>query len=130
MRHTDNFYMPNNTQVDYIYGDWERGFVITSTCTPIKPFKTKVYTLITYKFGWMNFLAGLGLNAYTRKVINQDVWIMKVHGENIQQLKTTDYKSTQCDTMHLYIESLRNWAESNGEKPKPKPIIKNIEFWV
>jgi phenylpropionate dioxygenase-like ring-hydroxylating dioxygenase large terminal subunit len=130
MKHTDNFYMPNNTQVDYIFGDFERGFIITSTCTPIKPFKTRVYTLITYKFGWLNPIARIGLNAYTRKVINQDVWIMKIHGENIQHLGETDYKSTQCDTMHLYIESLRYWAEANGEKPKPKPMIKNIEFWV
>jgi hypothetical protein len=122
--------MPNNTQVDYIFGDWERGFIITSTCTPIKPFLSRVYTLITYKFGWLNPIAGLGLNAYTRKVINQDVWIMKVHGDNVQSLKQTDYKSTQADTMHIYIESLRNWAALNGETPKPKPLISDIEFWV
>jgi phenylpropionate dioxygenase-like ring-hydroxylating dioxygenase large terminal subunit len=128
MKHTDNFYMPNNTRVDYIFGEEERGFIITSTCSPVKPFSTIVYTLITYKFGWLTPIARLGLNAYTRKVINQDVWIMKLHGENIRQLGQSDYRSTQCDTMHLYIESLRKAAEKGDRIPGP--ITKEIEFWV
>lgn len=128
MKHTDNFYMPNNTRVDYIYGDGERGFIITSTCSPVNPFYTIVYTLITYKFGWLTPLAKLGLNAYTRKVISQDVWIMKLHGDNVRKLGKSDYRSTQSDTMHLYIESLRNAAVNN--EVQPKPIMKEIEFWV
>lgn len=130
MKHTDNFYMPNNTRVDYIFGDNERGFIITSTCTPISPFETVVYTLISYKFGWLTPLARIALGAYTRKVINQDVWIMDIHGENIKKFEGTDYRSTQCDTMHLYIESLRNYAESGEGTNTPKPIEKEIEFWV
>lgn len=130
MMHTDNFYMPNNTRVDYIFGETERGFIICSTCTPIRPFETLVYTLITYKFGWLSPLARLGLGAYTRKVINQDVWIMDLHGENVRKFGDTDYKSTQCDYMHLYIESLRNWEEKPGDSPEPKPIVKDIEFWI
>jgi len=128
MKHTDNFYMPNNTRVDYIYGEEERGFIITSTCTPIKPFSTIVYTLISYKFGWLTPIAKLGLNWYTKKVINQDVWIMKLHGENLKALGQSDYRSTQCDTMHLYIESLRR-AKAQGTET-PNPIVKEIEFWV
>ncbi len=130
MVHTDNFFMPNNTRVDYIFGETERGFIICSTCTPIRPFETLVYTLITYKFGWLTPIARLGLGAYTRKVIGQDVWIMDVHGENIRKFGETDYKSTQSDTMHLYIESLRNHEEENDGSLAPKPIVKEIEFWI
>lgn len=130
MVHTDKFYMPNVTRVDYIFGEEERGFIITSTCTPVRPFETIVYTLISYKFGWMNPLAKFWMPWYTRKVIEQDVWIMELHGENIKQFKTTEYKSTQADTLHLYIESLRNWAENGGNKPKPAQIKKEAEFWI
>lgn len=131
MFHTDNFYMPNNTRVDYIYGKNERGFIISSTCTPISPFKTMVYTLISYKFGWMTPLARLGLPFYTRQVINQDVWIMDMHGEHLKKFnETPDYRSTQCDFMHLYIESLRNHAENPEQHKKPNPIVKDIEFWI
>ena len=130
MVHTDKFYMPNVTRVDYVFGEEERGFIITSTCTPLAPFETSVYTLISYKFGWLNILAKLFLPWYTRRVIDQDVWIMDVHGKNIKTFQETSYNSTQADTLHLYIESLRNWAESGGEKSKPKPIRKEAEFWV
>jgi len=130
MQHTDNFYMPNNTRVDYIFGENERGFIITSTCTPISPFKTKVYTLISYKFGWLTPLARMVLGAYTRKVINQDVWIMDIHGENIKKFGGEEYRSTQCDTMHLYIESLRRHAKGERVSHPPKPMEKEIEFWV
>ena len=37
--HTDKFYMPNTTRVDYTFGP-RRGFTITSTCTPRGPFAT------------------------------------------------------------------------------------------
>jgi phenylpropionate dioxygenase-like ring-hydroxylating dioxygenase large terminal subunit len=130
MRHTDNFYMPNITRVDYIFGEEERGFIITSTCTPIRPFETKVYTLISYKFGWMTPVARLGLAAYTRKVINQDVWIMDVHGKNIKKFGGADYNSTQCDYMHVYIESLREKATSADDNTALQRIDKEIEFWV
>jgi phenylpropionate dioxygenase-like ring-hydroxylating dioxygenase large terminal subunit len=130
MKHTDNFYMPNITRVDYIFGDNERGFIITSSCTPIRPFETKVYTLISYKFGWLTPIARLGLAAYTRKVINQDVWIMDVHGKNIKLFEETAYHSTQCDLMHIYIESLRMHAQNNSKETSPKSTIKNIEFWI
>lgn len=128
LAHSDNFYMPNNTLVDYIYGHEERGFIITSTCTPIRPYETMVYTLITYKFGWLTPFARLGLPWYTRKVIDQDVWIMKIQGNNLRKFGETHYHSTQCDYMHVYIESLRNQAQTN--KGKPKPVKKDIEFWV
>lgn len=130
LKHTDNFYMPNNTRVDYTYGDSVKSFIITSTCTPIRPFETKVFTLITYKFGWLNLIAALFLPSYTRKIINQDVWIMKVHANNLKKFKCTDYKSTQVDFMHVYIESLREAAKNTENKPPPQPILKKIEFWV
>jgi phenylpropionate dioxygenase-like ring-hydroxylating dioxygenase large terminal subunit len=130
MKHTDNFYMPNNTRVDYIFGEEARGFIITSTCTPISPFKTRVFTLITYKFGWLTPVIKPALNAYTRQVINQDVWIMKLQGDHLQKFPKADFTSTQCDFMHLFIESLRDHAAQPEAKAKPQPTKKNIVFWV
>ena len=130
MKHTDNLYMPNVTRVDYTYGESERAFIITSTCTPISPLKTKVFTLITYKLGWINLVAKQFLKMYTRKVIDQDVWIMKVHGQNLKTFRKIDYSSTQVDFMHVYIESLRNHAQNPEMEFTPQPIVKQIEFWV
>ncbi len=130
MVHTDNFYMPNTTRVDYVFGDFERAFIITSTCTPITASKSKVFTLICYRFGWLNPLAHLFLPAYTRKVITQDVEIMALQRKNLNRFEAIPFQSTQADTMHIYIESLRNHAADPANFPKPSPIKKEIEFWV
>jgi phenylpropionate dioxygenase-like ring-hydroxylating dioxygenase large terminal subunit len=129
MVHTDKFYMPNVTRVDYAFGENERAFIITSTCTPIRPFFTRVYTLITYKFGWLNPLAHFFMPPYTKKVINQDVWIMRVAGATVQKFGGTEYRSTQADTLHVFIEQLRENAEK-GNTQTLKPIETNIEFWI
>ena len=130
MEHTDKFYMPNVTRVDYTFGEEEKAFIITSTCTPISPYTSIVYTLITYKFGYFNFLARLFLPWYTKKVINQDVQIMESQGKNIKHFQETNFESTQADLLHLYIESLRNFAKSDGKGETPKPISKRAEFWI
>lgn len=131
MVHTDRFFMPNNTRVDYIFGESERGFVITSTCTPISESQTQVYTLISYKLGWFGNIAKLFLPWYTRQVIQQDVDIMKIQRRALRHYENQDFSSTPADTIHLYIESLRQWAKSGGEPTSaPKSITKRLSFWI
>ena len=130
MEHTDKFYMPNVTRVDYSFGKEEKAFIITSTCTPVSKYTSIVYTLITYKFGYFNFLARLFLPWYTKKVINQDVQIMESQGKNIKHFQETHFESTQADLLHVYIESLRNFAKSGEKGEKPKPTTKSAEFWI
>ncbi len=135
MQHTDKFYMPNNTRVDYIYGEDERGFVITSTCTPINDHETTVFTLICYKFGWANPLFRTFLPWYTRQVIQQDVEIMANQGRSFKE-QGPDFKSTPADTLHVFIESLREHAQTNGldvqGKPQaaPRPMTRDVVFWI
>ncbi len=129
MTHTDNFYMPNVTRVDYSFG--EKSFIITSTCTPVAPFKSMVYTLISYNFGWLNPLGRFFMPWYTKKVINQDVWIMEKQGNNLKTFEGEKvYRSSQADTMHVYIESLRNHAMGNEAGNAPSLLKKEMEFWV
>lgn len=130
MAHTDHFFMPNTTRVDYMYGDEERGFVITSTCTPISDTRTQVYTLISYKLGWFGAMAKWFLPAYTRRVIGQDVDIMAVQRRALDHYGEARFNHTPADTTHLYIESLREWAQAGGEGPRPSPATKKLRLWI
>jgi phenylpropionate dioxygenase-like ring-hydroxylating dioxygenase large terminal subunit len=130
LTHTDKFYMPNVTRVDYEFGDCERAFVITSTCTPVSEYKSAVYTLISYKFGFLNPFMRIILPPYTRKVIDQDVWIMKLQGDNLKAFGHSNFRSTPVDTLHLFIESLRDWATSGGANGKPEPSKVHHEFRI
>ena len=131
MRHTDKFYMPNNTRVDYEFGDEgevDTAFIITSTCTPVGPMETMVYTLISYKLGWLGWLAGLFLPWYTRQVIEQDVVIMEIQGRSLKHHGAPMFRSTPADALHEHIEELRARAEA-GEEPPP-PTAEEMTFWV
>jgi phenylpropionate dioxygenase-like ring-hydroxylating dioxygenase large terminal subunit len=130
MVHTDRFYMPNNTRVDYVFGASERAFIITSTCTPVSEHETTVYTLISYKLGPANALAGLVLPFYTRQVIQQDVEIMAIQGRALRHYQRPEFTSTPADTLHVHIEALREWAERGGVDPRPGPVVERMEFWI
>lgn len=134
LMHTDNFYMPNNTRVDYLWrknqeSEPDRGFVITSTCTPISDLKTRVFTCISYKLGVLNYMAPLWLPWYTRQVINQDVDIMANQGQSFREAPQK-FKSTQADTLHLFIESLRDYEASGQTLKKPSLRTREISFWI
>ena len=129
MTHTDRFFMPNVTRVDYMWGT-ERGFVITSQITPITGEKAIVYTAITYRFGPFNRVARRLLPPYTRTVINQDVRIMEVQTRNLRRFGGKRFHSTEADVIHRAIESLRDHAASGEQGEPPEPMSTRIQFWM
>ncbi len=130
MKHTDKFYMPNMTRVDYDFGT-SRSFIITSQCTPVGPFETMVYTAITYRLGrWvLNKLGRFVLPPYTRKVIQQDVEIMANQGRSLRRYGA-DFMNAEADLLHQYIESLRDWAAAGEVGPRPTPASGEITFYI
>ena len=79
---------------------------------------------------WLNPFIKLLLPLYTKKVIMQDVEIMKNQGNNLKTFKTKDYRSTQADTLHIYVESLRDWEENGKTTDKPKDQKRECEIWI
>jgi phenylpropionate dioxygenase-like ring-hydroxylating dioxygenase large terminal subunit len=129
MAHTDRFYMPNVTRVDYMWGA-RRGFVITSQITPVTSDRARVYTAITFSFGVFNALARWLLPAYTRTVINQDVRIMRVQTRNLARFGERRFHGTEADAIHRAIESLREHARSGESTSAPEPFATRISFWM
>jgi hypothetical protein len=129
MTHTDRFFMPNVTRVDYMWGE-RRGFVITSQITPVTPTRALVYTAITFRFGILNPLARLLLPPYTRAVIRQDVRIMAVQTTNLERFRMRRFHGTEADAIHRGIESLRAHAAAGEVDPSPEPMRSRIAFWM
>jgi phenylpropionate dioxygenase-like ring-hydroxylating dioxygenase large terminal subunit len=128
--HTDKFYMPNVTRVDYDFGT-KRSFVITSQCTPETETRTRVYTSIAFRLGnrLLNRIGRMVLPPYTRLVIEQDVEIMANQGRSLRRYGE-EFLNSEADLLHRYIESLREWAQGGGEGPKPRPTQEEILFYV
>jgi len=129
MTHTDRFFMPNVTRVDYMWGE-RRGFVISSQITPISPDRALVYTYIAFRFGLLNPIARLLLPAYTRVVIEQDVRIMANQTANLRRFGGRRFHGTAADVIHRAIESLRDHALGGGRGPAPEPFHSRVEFWM
>ncbi len=129
MTHTDRFYMPNVTRVDYAWGP-RRRFIITSQITPVTPTEAIVYTAITFTFGPLNRAARALLPAYTRAVINQDVRIMEKQTANLERFGSRRFHGTAADVIHRSIEALRDHALRGETGAPPRPATKRIKFWM
>lgn len=129
MRHTDQFFMPNVTRVDYMWGE-RRGFVITSQITPVTPTRAHVYTAIAFRFGVFNPLARLLLPAYTRTVIEQDVRVMAMQTLNLKRFGGRCFHGTDADAIHRAIESLGDHAKAGEQGPAPEPLKTRLKFWM
>lgn len=136
LTHTDKFFSPNHTRVDYTWGAGtpdERNFVITSTCTPESAERTLVYTLISYRLGALNRFASAWLPRYTRTVIEQDVAIMRNQGDNLRHFKDQGHQpafhGTAADWLHEDIEALRRFAR-DPTLARPEPRIRKTTLRV
>jgi phenylpropionate dioxygenase-like ring-hydroxylating dioxygenase large terminal subunit len=140
MVHTDKFYAPNVTRVDYTWGD-RSGFVITSQCTPVGPTDSIVYTAISYRLPWDlpgSFLAKRlerVLFWYTTQVITQDVDIMAAQKKGmtngaVGRREPLHFSSTEADLLHADIEAYRAWLLEGGLGDGPSDAVRDIVFHI
>lgn len=136
MTHTDRFYAPNITRVDYGFGN-RAGFVITSQCTPVGPTESVVYTAIGYRLPLdvpgrlLSRAFEPLLHWYTRQVIEQDVKIMRVQRDGLTGAPGGgEFQSTEADLLHADIEAYRSWLRDGAEGDGPEPAARRIAFWI
>ncbi|MBW4562410.1 MAG: aromatic ring-hydroxylating dioxygenase subunit alpha [Mojavia pulchra JT2-VF2] len=135
IKHSDRFYMPNITSVEYQMGRdafggfHQRHLFITSQSIPETDNSTLVYTDVTYNYGIWNKLARPFVRWTAQHIIRQDIEILGVQGEAIAKYGT-QFSNTPADTIHVFVESIRA-AISRGEDPRLLPNQSvNITFWV
>jgi hypothetical protein len=136
MVHTDHWFMPNVTRVDYLWGQ-RSGYVISSQVTPVSALESLVFTSISYRlpFDLPGNLVARGLRRfmkwYTTQVIGQDVDIMRVQNEGFTRARRgLEFVSTEADLLHADIEEVRGWLREGGEGPGPEATSRRISFWI
>jgi phenylpropionate dioxygenase-like ring-hydroxylating dioxygenase large terminal subunit len=136
MVHTDHFFMPNVTRVDYHFGQTS-GFVINSQCTPTGPLSSMVYTAISFKLpvGPLSRPVGALLEPlihwYTRQVITQDTDIMRIQKKGLSHGPSSHrFHSTEADLLHADIEAYRRWLLLGAEGEGPADATRQIAFFI
>lgn len=127
IQHTDEFFMPNVTTVNYWFG--RKHFIITSQSIPIDKKMTKVYTDLTYNYGMWNLVSRPIVRWQGQAIIDQDIEILKNQGETIEKYGA-HFQNSPADLIHTFIESIQNEIQ-NGRDPKQLPEKEGkIDFWV
>ncbi|MFN8546404.1 MAG: aromatic ring-hydroxylating dioxygenase subunit alpha [Candidatus Eisenbacteria bacterium] len=120
LEHVDRFVMPTTSQVDYRFGP-DRHYIITSQCTPISEEETQVYTLLTFRFGAIGPLVRLFFEPISRRIIRQDVDVLREQTENLRRFGGARFVNTRADL--LGPEILRLWRDASLRSGEPKPPL-------
>jgi phenylpropionate dioxygenase-like ring-hydroxylating dioxygenase large terminal subunit len=114
--HTDRFVMPSTSRVDYVFGP-NRHFIITSQCTPVSEMETDVYTVITFRFGAIAPLVRLYFEPLSRRILRQDIDILREHSAQIRRFGGSRYTFAETDLIGPRILRLWNDAVTGRETP-------------
>jgi phenylpropionate dioxygenase-like ring-hydroxylating dioxygenase large terminal subunit len=128
IQHTDRFYMPNITSVEYQMGP-NRHLFITSQSVPETANITLVYTDVTYRYGFWNKLARPLVKWTAQRIIAQDIAILNAQADVIQRYGN-QFSNTTADVIHVFVESIWN-AIAEGKDPRTLPDqAVEVEFLV
>jgi len=126
LEHTDRFVMPSTSRVDYGFGP-NRHFIITSQCTPVSELETDVYTVITFRFGAIAPLVRLYFEPLSRRILRQDVDILREHSAQIRRFGGARYTFAETDLIGPRI--LRLWNDAiNGRETAESESEVTIRF--
>jgi|TARA_R110001583_G_scaffold124357_3_gene275818 hypothetical protein len=118
--HTDRYFAPNITQVDYHWGE-ESGFVFVSVISPVDEYSSKLYTCISYKMpipktflNWMRPFVKL----YTKAVNLQDIKVMREQRRGRELAPVTQFHSVRADMAHVAIDKILHAVKEREDTPR------------
>lgn len=128
IEHIDRFFMPNVTSVEYRFSP-NRHLFITSQSIPETETSTLVYTDVTFNYGLWSFGAKPWVWWTAKRIIAQDLEILRIQGETIAKYGER-FTHSPADTIHIFVESIRD-AIAQGKDPRLLPEQSaEVNFWV
>lgn len=131
--HSDRFILPSIAQVEYQLGA-DAHFLVTSICTPVEPFLTRIHAVISFRTRLPGWLVKLLLHPVATRIFEQDMFIVKAQAASLRRFKGEHYTSTAIDVLGLQIAHLLNRADSGdvetAAQESPDPWSREIELEV
>jgi phenylpropionate dioxygenase-like ring-hydroxylating dioxygenase large terminal subunit len=114
--HYDRFILPSIAQVEYSIGD-ENHVLITSVCTPVDDFVTKLYAVVSFRLRIPGWAVKPILDPVAMKIFAQDAVMLDIQTSAIEHFGGESYTSTELDIMGPQIWRMLRRAEQ-GKAPK------------
>jgi len=129
--HFDRFFLPGIAQVDYALGDTTH-FVVTSLCTPVTDFHTKLYAVVSFRLRFIpGWLVKLFMEPIGRKIFAQDAHMLALQSATIQEFGGEQFVSTEIDILGGDIWRLMKAAERGDATPNDDaPVDKRVKMNV
>lgn len=113
--HFDRFILPSIAQVEYRLGA-ENHFLITTLCTPVEDFRTRLHAAILFRTRFPGWIVRLMIEPVARRIFNQDAAMLARQTAAARRFGGEHYTSTEVDVLGLQIWQLLKHAEK-GEAP-------------
>jgi phenylpropionate dioxygenase-like ring-hydroxylating dioxygenase large terminal subunit len=122
VEHTDRFILPSIAQVEYRLGR-ENHFLITSLCTPVSDFHTRMLAIVNFKTRLPGPLLKLILEPFAMRIFRQDARILRAQTENIRRFGGEQFMSTEIDFLGPHIWRLLKQAEAGERSQSPEVVV-------
>jgi len=111
--HFDRFFLPSIAQVEYRIGD-ETHFMVTSACTPVSDFETRLFALVQFKSRLPGPLLKPLLEPIAHRIFAQDRLMLGLQTSTIKRFGGEQFESTELDLLGPHIWRLLKEAERRG----------------
>ena len=96
VEHFDRFLLPSIAEVEYRLGD--RAHLFTSAAlTPIDDAHTRMFTVTSLRSPLPGFVARFALEPIARRIVHQDIRILRTQTDAVRRFGGEDYFSTELD---------------------------------
>lgn len=115
VEHFDRFFLPSVGQVEYRLGSRSH-FLVTSICTPVSDFETRVYAEVAFRLPLPGWLVRPFIQPLAMRIFEQDRVMLRAQTEAIERFGGEQFVSTEIDVLGGAIWRLMRAAE-RGEAP-------------
>jgi hypothetical protein len=127
VEHTDRFILPSIAQVEYRLGR-ENHFLITSLCTPVSDFHTRMLAIVNFKTRLPGRLLKPILMPFALRIFDQDARILRAQTDNIRRFGGEQFMSTEIDFLGPHIWRLLKQAEAGERAPPAEVVEREVRF--
>lgn len=103
IRHVDEVILPHTLRVDYWIGD-SAHIVTVLVCTPEDERRTRMYTRMGVRYGFVTPIAAWYVRRITRKVVPQDIEILQSQAERIRQFGRREFRNVMADQPAVWMQ--------------------------
>lgn len=131
VEHYDRFFMPSVAQVEYKIGD-DSHILVTAIGTPVGDFQTKLFTVVSFRFGRMpGWMVRSILEPIGKLIFKQDAVMLGKQTELIEKFGGEQFVSTEIDVLGPHIWRLmkageRGDAGETDEEPTMTVVEMNV----